>query len=63
LIEIVDPKDLLDGLVRRRAIYQWRIFSSQTQRLTYALQKISASGATWIESDLSGGWSSPEIYH
>ena len=57
LIEIVDPRDLLEGVVRRRAIYQWRSFVARSATVRNALQKVSASGSTWIETDLSEGWS------
>lgn len=57
-IEIVDPRDLLEGVVRRRAIYQWRSFASRSLHYRNALQKVSASGATWIEPNLAEGWSS-----
>ena len=56
VIELVDPRDLLDGLVRRRAIYQWIGFTRRSSPGRTAIQKISASGATWIEPDLTDGW-------
>jgi len=47
--EIVDPRDLIDGLVRRRAVYMWRSFHHLKPTVSYyfALQKISGGGATW----------------
>ena len=56
IVEIVDPRDLLDGVVRRRAIYQWRSFAPRSHQYRNALQKFAASGATWIEPDLAEGW-------
>lgn len=56
LIEIVDPRDLLDGLVRRRAVYLWRSFAPRVGAAKFALQKVAASGATWIEPNLTEGW-------
>jgi hypothetical protein len=47
LIEIVDPRDLLDGLVRRRATYLWRSYQAFVGRseAPYDLQKINTVGA------------------
>lgn len=56
IIELVDPKDLLEGLVRRRAIYHWSSFASRSLLSAVALQKIAASGATWIEENTTSGW-------
>ena len=55
-VELVDPRDLLDGIVRRRAIYQWRSFAGRAGTYRHALQKRAGSGATWIEPDLAEGW-------
>ena len=49
VIEIVDPRDIIDGLVRRRALHLWRSF--EPGKPIMALQKIGDSGATWLPSD------------
>ncbi|WP_028022053.1 hypothetical protein [Enterovibrio calviensis] len=56
ILEIVDPQDLLDGIVRRRAIYQWRSFIPRQQTYLTTVQKIAASGSSWIDPDLAEGW-------
>jgi hypothetical protein len=58
VIEIVDPRDLIDGLVRRRAVYMWRSFHHFKPTVSYyfALQKISGGGATWLPASLTNGW-------
>jgi len=58
VIEIVDPRDLIDGLVRRRAVYMWRSFHHFKPTVSYyfALQKISGGGATWLPASLTIGW-------
>lgn len=56
VIEIVDPRDLIEGLVRRRAIYLWRSFHASRLRPRFALQKISGVGATWLPKNLARGW-------
>jgi hypothetical protein len=58
VIEIVDPRDLIDGLVRRRAVYMWRSFHHFVPTVSYyfALQKISGGGATWLPASLTSGW-------
>lgn len=58
VIEIVDPRDLIDGLVRRRAVYMWRSFHHFKPTVSYyfALQKISGGGATWLPASLNNGW-------
>lgn len=65
VIELVDPLDLVEGVVRRRAIFQWRSFH-RTQEVDlvppamnaarFALQKISGTGATWLPGEVKGGW-------
>ncbi|MBR1252265.1 hypothetical protein JQ634_00950 [Bradyrhizobium sp. AUGA SZCCT0240] len=39
LVEIVDPRDMLDGLVRRRCTYLWRSYraAAAQDELRYAL--------------------------
>ena len=56
MIEIVDRRDLLFGIVRRRAIYLWQLFAERDAPRRYALQKVNAVGASWIEPDLASGW-------
>lgn len=58
VIELVDPRDLIDGVVRRRAAYLWRSFHPFTKDDTqhFALQKINAVGASWLPRQLNGGW-------
>ncbi|MBL8340954.1 MAG: hypothetical protein JNL30_05740 [Rubrivivax sp.] len=60
VIEIVDPRDLVEGLVRRRAVYQWRSFfaSERLGRLRFALQKVNAVGGSWLPR-LLGDWQVP----
>lgn len=58
VIELVDPRDLVDGLVRRRAVYHWRSFAptSSVETAGFALQKINAVGGSWIPNALDVGW-------
>ncbi|MER8910969.1 hypothetical protein NKH99_25460 [Mesorhizobium sp. M0854] len=58
LIEIVDPRDMLDGLVRRRGTYLWRTYdtAADQEELRYALQKLNLVGASWLPNDLDGSW-------
>lgn len=56
VVEIVDPRDLIEGLVRRRAIYLWRSFYASRLRPRFALQKINGVGATWLPKNLELGW-------
>jgi len=56
VIEIVDPRDLIEGLVRRRAIYLWRSFHDSRLRPHFALQKINGAGTTWLPKSLAHGW-------
>ncbi|MER9489611.1 hypothetical protein NKI50_27160 [Mesorhizobium sp. M0563] len=65
VIELVDPLELIEGVVRRRAIFQWRSFH-HAQELDevppavnparFALQKISGTGGTWLPGEVQGGW-------
>lgn len=50
LIELVDPRDLIEGVARRRAVYQWRCFLPATTIASsaFALQKVNAAGSTWL---------------
>lgn len=59
-IEIVDPRDLIEGVVRRRAVYRWRSFQdlSPGPQHYFALQKINAVGGSWLPDKLGGGWQS-----
>lgn len=61
IIELVDPLDLLDGIVRRRAIYQWQFFTRisavrEYEERAYTIQKINAVGGSWLPSDFEGDW-------
>lgn len=56
VIEIVDPRDLIEGLVRRRATYLWRSFHASRLEIHFALQKINGVGATWLPKSLAQGW-------
>lgn len=57
LIEIVDPRDMLDGLVRRRGTYLWRTYhTAAVGEQRYALQKLNFVGASWLPDDLDGNW-------
>jgi hypothetical protein len=57
-IELVDPLDLLDGVVRYRATYYWRTFSpgALAGSRRYALQKINAVGGTWLPDEPQVDW-------
>ena len=62
--ELVDPLDLIDGVVRRRATYLWRAFAEKDTGARFALQKINSVGGTWIENDLAEGWQAcPSTVH
>ncbi|NKK95782.1 hypothetical protein GFL95_32020 [Rhizobium leguminosarum bv. viciae] len=65
VMELVDPLDLVEGVVRRRAIFQWRSFyraiellggSNVSDRVRFALQKTNGSGGTWLPSRFDDGW-------
>lgn len=61
IVELVDPLDLIDGVVRRRAIYQWRSFYPAVElakeaKTVFALQKINRVGGTWLPARDSDGW-------
>jgi len=61
-VELVDPRDLIDGLVRRRAIYQWRGFEQLTELLAqpsmlrFAVQKINSVGGSWLPPAVESDW-------
>jgi hypothetical protein len=57
-IEIVDPRDMIEGLVRRRAVYYWRSFYDLGHGPAhyFALQKINAVGGSWLPDQLESGW-------
>jgi len=61
VIEIVDPRDLIEGLVRRRASYLWRSFYFSRLRPRFALQKINGAGATWLPKYLALGWQKADL--
>ena len=60
IIELVDPKEMLSGIVRRRAIYAWSSFAqsppSTGDTPRFALLKSSANGAAWLENRVSEAW-------
>jgi hypothetical protein len=64
VIELVDPLDLVEGVVRRRAIYQWRSFYAfgeldrqpEANPVRFALQKIGGAGGSWLPSKVEDGW-------
>ncbi|PSS62164.1 hypothetical protein C6558_23630 [Ensifer sp. NM-2] len=65
IVELVDPLDLVEGVVRRRAIFQWRSFhraveletaSANLNPARFALQKGSGRGGTWLPSEVEDGW-------
>ena len=45
-IELVDPNDLHQQLVRRRAVFQWQDTVRIGRAYTYAIQKIATGGST-----------------
>lgn len=68
VLELVDPLDLVEGVVRRRAIFQWRSFhdaeeldrrGSRQDAARFALQKINGSGGSWLPREIEGGWLAP----
>lgn len=58
ILEPVDPAEMLTGLVRRRALYQWRSFLAEPKdsETWLTLQKIGASGASWLPEGIGTGW-------
>ncbi len=58
MTELVDPKEMVRGVVRRRAIYYWRSFvpKSTYYQTRFALQKSGRTGASWLPSDLDAEW-------
>jgi hypothetical protein len=65
VLELVDPLDLVEGVVRRRAIFQWRSFQpsselrdgqGKTAPVRFALQKTNGVGGTWLPAAFSDGW-------
>src|SRR5262249_21780689 len=47
-IELIAKDDLLVGVVRRRAVFQWRDVARSGTVTGYAVQKIATNGATHI---------------
>jgi hypothetical protein len=45
-IELIAPEDLRTDLVRRRAVFQWSDTVRPDREVSYAVQKITASGST-----------------
>ena len=59
IVELVDPKEMASGIVRRRAIYRWSTFLSAEERAArFTIQKTAATGASWIGADLDRDWTS-----
>ncbi len=57
LVQLVDPKDMVNGIVRRRALFQWNGFSSREKGLKrFALQKEASTGAAWLGDDMKLHW-------
>ncbi|WP_353646190.1 hypothetical protein [Mesorhizobium sp. WSM2239] len=59
VIELVDPRDMLRGIVRRRAIYYWRDFlqpSADGLNCRFALMKSGRTGATWLPNSIDDDW-------
>jgi hypothetical protein len=50
-IELVAASDLLQGVVRRRALFQWRDVTRAGTLDGYAVQKIARTGATHVPLD------------
>lgn len=62
-IELVDPRELLRGSVRRRANYVWQMFEnrqSEASERIYALQKRTLIGASWLPSAIETDWVNPD---
>jgi hypothetical protein len=53
-IDLVSQNDLLQGVVRRRAIFLWRDVARVGTSASYAVQKITASGSTHIPTTWEG---------
>ncbi|MBX4899823.1 hypothetical protein HJA83_00395 [Rhizobium bangladeshense] len=58
LLELVDPREMVYGLVRCRANYVWQTMLPTASESMFALQKISGVGATWLPADLEREWQS-----
>ncbi|NKK70071.1 hypothetical protein GFM13_06630 [Rhizobium leguminosarum bv. viciae] len=59
VVELVDPRDMLRGIVRRRAIYYWRDFlqpSPPGLSDRFALMKSGRTGATWLPNRIDDDW-------
>lgn len=54
-IELLDFRDLFNGVARFRATYRWIHFAARTSHrpTLFAMQKIAGDGSTWIPSLLS----------
>jgi hypothetical protein len=57
LVELVDPEEMVTGIVRRRALYQWSGFAApENGSVRFALQKEFSTGAAWLGNDLVHHW-------
>lgn len=54
-VELIDPRDLFNGVARFRASYHWIHFALPVGHLCYAIQKIAGDGGTYLNEDL-GAW-------
>jgi hypothetical protein len=54
-IELIAKDDLLVGVVRRRAVFQWRDVARTDTATGYAVQKIVTNGATHIPIEWEKG--------
>ena len=60
VIELVDPREMITGIVRRRAVYYWSGFVQMPPRdgdtPRFALLKSSGNGAAWLENRVTEAW-------
>ncbi|MBH5386661.1 hypothetical protein [Bradyrhizobium diversitatis] len=56
LVELVDPREMVYGAVRRRAHYIWSTLVPRREGSVFALQKSAGVGATWLTGDLDAQW-------
>ncbi|WP_038966972.1 hypothetical protein [Bradyrhizobium diazoefficiens] len=56
LVELVDPREMVYGAVRRRAHYIWSTLVPRREGSAFALQKSAGVGATWLTGDLDEQW-------
>lgn len=63
LVELLDPRDLFNGVARFRASYRWIHFAARAKDdpALYAVQKIAGDGGTWLPSRLSEWKAAPGV--